>query len=201
VADVDPRSKTERFYRTYAVPGYATGSQGEAQALSLLTNILARGYVSRLYRKLVIRDKIASSVWGNYSGYLVDGGELALLVLATDSDLSDVEAGVDEVLEEIRKDGVTQEELVCAKRSLVANYIYDGTDQFTLSFRHGQAAMVGLSVDDVEDWPAAISRVSADDIAKVATKYLVSRRSVTGWLTCGKGRPRALTSSGRRGSA
>lgn len=186
MAIVDPRSETARFYRAYAVPGHATGSRGEAEALLVLTRILAVGMASRLYRKLVIANKVASSVWGTYSGQMVGDGMLMLIVMAADADLSAVEGRVDEVLEDIRKDGVTQEELACAKRSLVANYIYDGADQFALSIRHGWAAVLGLTTEDVENRPAAISRVSAADVAKVATKYVVARRSVTGWLSCGR---------------
>ncbi|WP_171988094.1 insulinase family protein [Hyphomicrobium sp. NDB2Meth4] len=177
-------SKTARFYRTYSLPGSATAARGETEALEVLAKILARGITSRLYRKLVIEDKISTSVTGNYLGNTLEAAELELMALATDGDLSAIEAGVDEVIEDIRKNGVTQEELACAKRSLVAGYIYGSADQFTLSQRYGWAAALGLTIKDAEDRPAAISRVSAADIAKVATKYLIARRSVTGWLCC-----------------
>jgi zinc protease len=179
-----PHSKTARFYRTYSLPGSATAARGETEALEVLTKILARGITSRLYRKLVIGDKISTSVTGNYLGNTLEAGELELMVLATDGDLSAIEAGVDDVIEDIRTNGVTQEELVCAKRSLVAGYIYDSADQLNLSHRYGWAAALGLTVQDAEDRPAAISRVSGEDVAKVAMKYLIARRSVTGWLSC-----------------
>ena len=179
----DPRSDTARFYRAFAVPGYATAVHGEVEALDVLTKILAAGTASRLYRKLVIEDKVATSVWGSY-GSTVEAGELVLMILATDADLRVIETGVDDVLEDIRKNGVTQDELAGAKRFLVANYIYDGADQLGLSFRYGWAAAHGLTIKDAENWPSAISRISAADVAKVATKYVIARRSVTGWLSC-----------------
>jgi zinc protease len=41
---------------------------------------------------------------------------------------------------------------------------------------------VGRTVNDIESWPDAISKVTAEDVQKVAAKYLDMRRSVSGWL-------------------
>jgi zinc protease len=183
VALEDTCTETARFHRTYAVPSYATAAPGEAAALDVLTKILAGGIASRLYRKLVIESKVASSVSGLYLADMADTGELRVVVLATDSALSAVEVLVDEVIDEIRRSGVQQDELASAKRFLIANYAYDGADQINLAYRHGWAAVLGLAVEEAEDRLAAISRVTAADVANVAIKYVIARRSVTGWLS------------------
>jgi zinc protease len=41
---------------------------------------------------------------------------------------------------------------------------------------------VGRSVQQIEGWPEAISKVTLDDIKRVAATYLDPRRSVTGYL-------------------
>ena len=41
---------------------------------------------------------------------------------------------------------------------------------------------VGRTVNDIESWPDAISKVTVEDLQKAAAKYLDMRRSVTGWL-------------------
>jgi zinc protease len=41
---------------------------------------------------------------------------------------------------------------------------------------------VGLSVDEINNWPVAVSKVTAEDVQRVAAKYLDIRRSVTGTL-------------------
>jgi zinc protease len=183
VALEDPRSETAKLYRSYAVPGYGTAACGEAEALDVLARILALGTTSRLYRKLVIEDKVATKTWGGYLGHVVEAGELAVSVLASNGDLGAVEAGVDEAIEDIRRNGVSQAELSCAKRSMVAGHIYNSDDQLDLSHLYGSAVAIGRTISDTEDWPAAISRVSAADVRKVARTYIIARRSVTGWLS------------------
>ena len=41
---------------------------------------------------------------------------------------------------------------------------------------------VGRTVEKIESWPANISKVTLEDIKKVAAEYLDMRHSVTGYL-------------------
>jgi zinc protease len=86
------------------------------------------------------------------------------------------------VLAEIRKNGVTPLELERAKKSLLADYIYESDNQANLARRYGWAVAIGRTIPEVEGWPAAIAKVTTDDIKKAADTYLDARRSVTGWL-------------------
>jgi zinc protease len=86
------------------------------------------------------------------------------------------------VLAEVRKNGVTELELERAKKSLLADYIYDSDNQANLARRYGWSVAIGRSIEQVEGWPEAISKVTTADVKKVADEYLDGRRSVTGWL-------------------
>jgi zinc protease len=176
------RTATAEFRRRYAVPGYVEAVRGEAHALEVLARVLAGGSASRLYRKLVIEDKSASTVGGDYRGLVVDSGAISIYAVANNGDLRALEAGVDALLLDIRKNGVTQEELASAKSALLAGYIYDSSDQFKLAQRYGLGLALGLTLDAIEDWPTEISKVTAADIRRAATTYLIDRRAVTGWL-------------------
>lgn len=178
----DPRAGNASFHRYYIAPGYPTAKPGEAEALDLLLKILADGSTSRLYRKLVVEDKVAATTGGDYSGYALDSGAISLYAVANNGDLKAVEADVDAVLDEVRKNGVTQLELERAKKSLLADYVYDSDNQANLARRYGWAVAIGRSIDQVEGWPAAIGKVTVDDIKKAANDYLDARHSVTGWL-------------------
>lgn len=183
IALEDARSTTALFCRSYAVPAYGSAAAGEAEALEVLANILAGGIASRLWRRLIIEDKIATALSGAYSCNAVHGGEIAMSVLANASELQEVEAAVDAAIEDVRENGVSQAELHCAKKTLVANQIYRDGDQLGLASRYARATALGRSIADVEDWPAAVSRVSAAGVQRVAKMHLIAGRSVTGWLS------------------
>ena len=179
----DPRAGNYSFQRYYQAPSYVTAKPGEAEALDLVMKIAGSGSTSRLYKKLVVESKLASSAGGDYSGYGLDGGTISLYGVAADGvPLEKVEAAADAVLADIVKNGVTEAELTRAKNSYLADYVYDSDNQATLARRYGWNLAVGRTVSDVEAWPANISKVTVDDIKKVAAKYIDIKDSVTGYL-------------------
>jgi zinc protease len=178
----DARAGNAAFYRSYFVPSYPTAQPGEAEALSLLMQILGDGSTGRLYRKLVLDQQVAATAGGGYSGGGVDSGSISLQAVALHGDLASVEAAVDEVLAEVRQHGVTELELERARKSLRADYIYQSDEQEKLANRYGWALATGRTIAHVEGWPAAIAKVTADEIKAAANAYLDARRSVTGWL-------------------
>ena len=174
---------TPRSTATTSPPSYSTAKPGEAEALDLLMKILADGSTSRLYRKLVVEDKISATTGGDYSGWGLDGGAVSLYAVAAGSNgLDKIEASVDGVLDDIRAHGVTEIELARAKKSLLADYIYESDNQASLARRYGWGVAVGRSVADIEKWPQAIASVTPDDVKRAAETYLDLRGSVTGWL-------------------
>ena len=190
----DPRAGNASFHRYYVAPSYTTGKPGEAEALDILMKILADGATSRLYRKLVVDDKIAATSGGDYSGWGLDGGAISIYAVAGNgTGLDKVEAAVDGVLDDIRTNGVTPEELERAKKTFLADFIYESDNQASLARRYGWGVTVGRTVDDIEGWPKAISNVTAEDVKKAAAAYLDPRNSVTGWLL-----PEAPKGSGER---
>jgi len=179
----DPRAGKASFHRDYVVPSYMTAKPGEAEALDLLMKIAADGATSRLYKRLVVEEKLASSAGGNYSGSGLDGGTLSVYAVAgAGAELGKIEASIDKVFAEIRDVGVTDAELKRAKSSYIAEYVYENDDQASLARRYGWGLAVGRSIKQIESWPDDIAKVSADDIKRVAQQYLDLRRSVTGYL-------------------
>ena len=179
----DPRAGNFSISRYYQTPSYVTAKPGEAEALDLLMKIAGSGSTSRMYKKLVVEQKLASSASGDYSGYGLDGGTISTYAVAADGvSLDKVEKAMDDVLADVTKNGVTETELTRAKSSYLADYIYDSDNQASLARRYGWNLAVGRTVADIESWPAAISKVTAADIKKVAEQYLDIRHAVTGTL-------------------
>lgn len=178
----DPRAGKASLHRDYIVPSYSTADKGEAEAIDLLMKIIADGPTSRVYRKLVMEDQVASSAGGSYMGASLDNGKLSFYAVASDGiPLEKVEASLDNVISDVLTNGVTSAELQRAKNSYIAEYIYENDNQATLARRYGWEMSLGRSVNQIEKWPDSISQVTLDDIKRVAN-LLDARRSVTGEL-------------------
>lgn len=179
----DPRAGKASVQRYYVTPSYGTAKPGEAEALDLLMKIVGSGSTSRLYQRLVVEEKVASSAGGWYSGSGMDSGKIAVYAVPADgSALDKAEAAIDAVLDEVRRNGVTEAELARAKKGYIAEYIYESDNQATLARRYGWALVVGRTIQDLEEWPERISAVTLDTIKAVASAYLDMRRSTTGTL-------------------
>ena len=179
----DKRTGKATFNRLYHAPSYATAKEGEAEALDVMMKILAGGSTSRLYNRLVVDDKIATSIGGWYSGSGRDYGRIGLYAIsAGNNSLDHVEAEMDKILAEFIKNGATKKELERSKNSYIAEYVYGVDSQSALARRYGWAMVVGQTVKDVEEWPKRIEKVTLADIKRVAKKYLVEKASVTGLL-------------------
>jgi zinc protease len=179
----DARAGNFSFHRDYVTPSYSTAKPGEAEALDLMMKIAASGSTSRLYKKLVVETGLASSASGDYSGSGLDSGTITVYAVAADGvALEKVEAMTDEIFADVAKNGVTAAELERAKSSYIADYVYESDNQATLARRYGWNLAVGRTVADIESWPAAITKVTLDDIKKAAAEYLDVRHSVTGYL-------------------
>lgn len=178
----DPRAGRRTWHRHYIAPAYTTAAPGEAEALDLLVKILASGPTSRIYRKLVVEEKVASSAGGWYSGTARDSGKIAFFAVPNDGvPFEKIEALIDEVIADVAKNGVTDAEIERAKKAYLAEYIYQSDNQASLARRYGWALAVGATIKDIEEWPERLSKVTAGEV-KAAVRHLDILGSVTGVL-------------------
>jgi zinc protease len=179
----DPRAGNASVRRYYLGPSYSTAAPGEAEALHILLKIAAQGSTSRVYQKLVVEEKIASGAGGWYSGSSLDSGSIGLYATAAEGvSLDKVEAGFDRVLHELREKPITADELQRAKKAFIAEFIYESDSQSALARRYGEGLLLGLTIDQINGWPDAIAKVTAEDVKAAAIKYFDIRQSVTGTL-------------------
>lgn len=196
VALQDSRAGQPVFRRYYLAPSYVTDEEGEAEALDLLLKIVASGGTSRIYRKLVVEDKVASSTGGYYSGSGHDSGKIALYGVPSDGvDLETLEAAFDTVIADVIANGVTQEELDRARKSYIADFVYEIDSQSTLARRYGWGLVVGQTIEEIDRWPDDLRKVTVEDVQRVAAKYFNMDASVTGYLL-----PKAATQAERGGA-
>lgn len=198
VSLVNQQVEQATLQRLYDVPSYNTTDVKEAAALDVLSELLGGGTTSRLYRRLVVTDKVAVRVGAWYSGTSFDGGQFGLYgVPAAGVELAEVEAAIDAELAAFVDSEITPEELERARTGLLASAIYAQDSQFALARVFGTALTTGATVEEVQNWPEHIAAVTAEEVKAVARKYIDARRSVTGYLLPPERREEAI-GSGKR---
>jgi zinc protease len=179
----DENVREPQIQRVYIVPSVVTAEPGEAEALSVLSEILGGGATSRFYDGLVRGAGPATYAGASYQSSGLDDTRFIIYGLPKPgTTLRDLEARMEQAIIELQEKGVTAEELDRAKRSSIAQAIYSLDNQTALANIVGQALTIGRTLEDVQDWPARIQAVTAEQVQAVARKYLQPDTSATGYL-------------------
>jgi zinc protease len=169
--------------RVFLVPSYKTAAPGEAEALEVLSHMLGGGATSALYETLVVDEKYAVGAGAYYLGSAVDDTRLWVYATpAPEVSLEDLDACIDRVIRRFIDEPIDEAHLARAKTRLIADAIYAQDSQASLARWYGEALATGLTIQDVEAWPARMEAVTAADVTAAAKKWLDKRRSVTGFL-------------------
>jgi zinc protease len=178
----DPRVEQPGVRRYYLVPS-ATGAASDSDALDVLAQVLGGGNNSLLYRALVVDKPLAVGTSAWYQGTAVDATQFAITASPKPGvSFEQVEQAIDAVLAEVSQNGVSADALERAKTQLIAEAVYAQDNQSTLARWYGAALTVGLTIDDVIDWPRRVRAVTADQVRDAARTWLDKKRSVTGYL-------------------
>lgn len=161
----------------YKIP---EGSHPDQAALQVLGSILADGKNSRLYRALT--DKTLTTDVSQYTGFFHDPTLLNLWAnLAPGITHEQAEKIMAEEVERLKKEGVTVEEVSSAVSKKLADIAYgrDGTYAIAQNLVEDIAAGDWTLFYSIED---AYRKVTAEDVLRVANRYLNEDQSVVGWF-------------------
>ena len=179
----DENVSEPQYQKAYIVPSVVTAEPGEAEALSVLAEVLGGGSTSRFYDELVRGDGPSTYAGAAYQSTGLDDMRFIIYGLPKPgTDLTELEARMQAVIAEIQANGITTEELERAKRSAIAQAIYSLDSQTALANIIGRALTIGQELEDVQNWPSRIQAVTAEEVQAVAQKYLQPDASVAGYL-------------------
>jgi zinc protease len=166
----DARVQQPKFEKIWTTGSYF--SQPElAYGLDVAASILGEGVTSRVYRALVVEQRVAVSASIGYMSSLRDAGAVyAALVPAEGVALERLDDALDEVIRELIRTGPTQAELQRARTRLVASTIYGRDSQATMARSYGAALAVGETVEDVDAWPERIEAVTSEEARNAAAR-------------------------------
>jgi zinc protease len=181
---IDPRVMQPSWSRSWLAPSYTAGATEHAYPLQVLAEILGGTSTSRLYRSLVIEQKLASSAGAYYSGSALDDATFRIYASPRPGvSLDKIEAAVEAELAKLAEQPFTEQEVARATGRLVGEAVYarDSLSSAVRSF--GVALATGRTVEDVEAWPERIAAVKAGQVNAAAAHVFRPERSVTARLS------------------
>jgi zinc protease len=179
----DPRVEQPTLRRYYLVPSATTAAAGESAALDVLAQLMGGGSNSYLYRRLVIDRPLAVNAGAAYQGASLDATQFTISASPrTGVTFAQVEQVIDDVIADIDQNGIRSEDLERVKTQLIAETVYAQDNQATLARWYGGAMTIGLSIEDIRNWPERIRSVTADQVRDAVHKWFDKKRSATGYL-------------------
>lgn len=185
----DPDVQQPLLQRIYIAPSARTDATRVPYALQVLSEILDGGAVGRLYRQLVVKQKLATSVDVGYNASARDRAEFTIgLALTPGIDHERVNGALDRLLQDIMQRGVTQAEVAQAKKRLQRHAAFARDSLMAPGYAFGVALTTGGAIADVEDWPQKIGAVRREDVNAAARQLLAHAGNVTGFLLPAEGK-------------
>lgn len=184
----DARVSQPYVSRTYLAPERDSGDQRKAAALTLLAELLGGGTTSYMAEQLQFETQRAVYTGSWYDGDTVDDTGFTVVVVPSEGiSLEEAEADMDRVLAGYIEKGVDAEALARIKMQFHAAQIYARDNVDGLANKYGQALAIGLTVEDVQEWPAIVQSITAEEIIDAAKDVFNRDRAVTGFLLGAEG--------------
>ncbi|MEK7262918.1 MAG: pitrilysin family protein [Bacteroidota bacterium] len=168
--------------------------------LDVISDILSSGKTSRLYKSLVYEKQIAQNV-GAYQSGMEIGGQFEIDVTAKPGKtLVEIETAINEEIEKLLKDGVTQKEIDNALTSTEAGLI---NRLSTVLGKANQLSSYHIFTGDAENINKEMKRfenITPDEVRNIAKKYLSGNTIVLSIVPQGKGELAAQNSTMWKGN-
>jgi zinc protease len=141
-------------------------------ALSVMNEIFGGGFASRLFTNVRSKKGLAYSVGGGVGSSYDHPG---LFSVSTSTKSGTTAAAIDALYEEIegiKTRPATAEELQRAKDSLLNSFVFRVDSRGKVLSEKMGYEFYGYPLDFLERYPAGIAKVTADDVARVARKFI-----------------------------
>ena len=154
----------------------------DSYVLEVIATILSGGKSSRFYQSLVREKRLVLSADADHSLLSRDP---SLFYISADllpgKEVAEVEKALDQELERLQKEPVGEKELEKAKNQLEAAFIYGQDSLYYQAMLLGQHE-ISLDWRAIDNYLPSIRKVSAEDIQRVAKRFLVPDNRTIGIL-------------------
>jgi len=168
----------------YLMIGYHTpeATNKDFYSLSILNAILTSGNSSRLYSELVDKGQLANMVGSDFSESFDPNLFSIYAIAAKGVKEADIELAIYSEIEKIKKEGITENELQKIKNQKLMEF-YGQIE--TINGKSNNIGTYELFFGDFRkmfDAPAEYSKVTADDVKRVASQYFNKSNRTVGIL-------------------
>jgi zinc protease len=164
---------TKRSNLTWLIVGYPAPpvASPDYPAMKVLNAILGGGMSSRLFSELRDKRALAYST-GSFYPSRAEESHLVTYIIALPDNAEAARQGILEIIKEIQERGVPQEELERAKSYVIGNYRIEHETTERRAWYLGWYETLGVGYQMDAYYPQLIQAVTAEDIQRVAQKYL-----------------------------
>lgn len=175
------------FTEIYVTPAAKDNKKSDL-ALQVFQEIMSGGSTTRLYNNLVVEQKKAISASLSYRGDALDYGAIWLSAKPVNGvTVEELQALMHDEIRDVIQNGVTQDEVDDAIQRLQDSAVFARDSLQGPAMTFGFALAIGKDIDDIENWPTNIGKVTAADIRDAVTTYLNPdkpwhRKPITGFM-------------------
>jgi len=180
----DPAVQLPVLNLAYVAPSYGSASDGRVPyALEVMNEIMSEGATSRLYKSLVMEQKIASSVGMYYNATaLADNSLIVYAAPVPDVAIEGLEKALHTEIRRAVNDGFTETEIAGAKKRMIAEATYARDSVKHPAYLFGMALTTGQDLQDIEEWPERIAAVGAAEVNAAARLVFNTENFITAVL-------------------
>ena len=161
---------------SYPIPA---DNHPDGPALSVLNAVLSQGESSRLYETLVYRDQLAQSAQTYLDSKQGPGNLAVIAIMAGGKSAAEGEVALRREVARMRNAPVTAAELAEAKNEILTGVLQSRETAEGKGRTIASSVIVDRDPRAADKQLAAIARVTAADVQRVAAKYLRDERAAT----------------------
>ncbi len=151
-------------------------NDNDGYALDVLATILGEGRSSLFYQEIKDKLQLAYSISASNAGFK-DDGIFYISANFTPDKLQKLEKNIFDIIKQVKKDGVTSEQVNLAKNIIERNTYYERESISNIAQEIGYIMVTGNDIQIYDNYVENIKKVTPEDVRRVANKYLGINKS------------------------
>ncbi len=178
----DENVKQKIWKRSFKTSSYKESIKNGI-ALDLGLKILTGGSTSILYRELVEKKKLVSSIGGYYQGMSRDKATVNFYAIPNENvEISNLEKQIYEIMKKSVVNGITEDRFILQKKKYEHESIYLRDSIFQPAQIIGEALSIGIALEEIESWDEFLNEITIEDVKNELKKFIKNNNYVTGLL-------------------